>query len=150
MSAPVLNRLTLSLLLFTPVVVSGQALTAPPAAGAPDMIDRIFKMREFTPRSALQPQWFDEGASYVLIEPAGADEQVNVVRYDSATGARRDVLITPAQLTPRGAAAPIDDRGPVVVQRTVSASSIFTNAHDASGAPTRAATTGCSTGAPAG
>ena len=107
MTSPVFHRLTLSLLLFTPVVVSGQALTAPPAAGAPDMIDRIFKMREFTLRSALQPQWFDEGASYVLIEPAGADEQVNVVRYDSATGNRREVLITPAQLTPPGARTPL-------------------------------------------
>jgi hypothetical protein len=108
MTSPVFYRLTLSLLLCTPVFVSGQSLTAPPASSAPDMIDRIFKMREFTPRSALQPQWFDEGASYVLIEPAGAEEQVNVVRYDSATGTRRDILITPAQLTPRGAAAPIE------------------------------------------
>ena len=42
---------------------------------------------------------------------------MNVVRYDSATGARRDVLITAAQLTPPGAADAARDRGPVVVER---------------------------------
>ena len=33
---------------------------------------------------------------------------MNVVRYDSATGARRDVLITAAQLTPPGSATPLE------------------------------------------
>jgi dipeptidyl-peptidase 4 len=73
------------------------------------MVDRIFKLREFSPRPALQPQWFDGGASYLLIEPeAGGSGLMNVVRYDSATGAKRDVLIAPAQLTPPSAATPID------------------------------------------
>src|SRR5262249_18593706 len=72
-------------------------------------IDRIFGAREFSPRATPQPEWFDGGASYLLVEPAasGAGE-MNVVRYDSATGAKRDVLITPAQLTPPGASAPLD------------------------------------------
>jgi dipeptidyl-peptidase 4 len=108
MTSPVLRRLALSLLLLMPAFASGQAPTAPPAT-APDMVDRIFKLREFSPRPALQPQWFDGGASYLLIEPAaGGSAQGSVVRYDSATGAKRDVLITPAQLTPRSAATPLD------------------------------------------
>jgi dipeptidyl-peptidase-4 len=72
------------------------------------MIDRIFAAREFSPRPALAPQWFDGGASYLLIEPAAGSGQTNVVRYDSATGARRDVLITAAQLTPPGSTSPIE------------------------------------------
>ena len=73
------------------------------------MIDRIFASREFAPRALPAPEWFDGGASYLLIEPeTPASDRMNVVRYDSATGARRDVLISAAQLTPAGATTPID------------------------------------------
>ncbi len=106
----VCRRLILSLVIAAPVFVSAQQTVRPPAAaGAADMIDRIFARREFTPRPVPQPQWFDGGASYLLVEPVAAgSSRVNVVRYDSATGKKRDVLITPAQLTPPGAAAPLD------------------------------------------
>src|SRR5262245_53627338 len=104
------RRLVLSLVLAAPIFVSAQQTARPPAVAASgDMIDRIFGRREFSPRPAPQPQWFDGGASYLLVEPAGrGSSQMSVVRYDSATGAKRDVLITPAQLTPAGAAAPLD------------------------------------------
>jgi dipeptidyl-peptidase-4 len=90
--------------------MSAQQTEAPPQSGGgpADMIDRIFKTGEFTPRPLPQPQWFDGGASYVLVEPsvAGSDH-MNVTRYDSATGKKRDVLITPTQLTPQGATEPL-------------------------------------------
>jgi dipeptidyl-peptidase-4 len=102
-----LRRFALLLVAASPALVFAQTPTAP--AAAPAMIDRIFALREFSPRPTLAPQWFDGGASYLLIEPAaGASGQTNVVRYDSATGARRDVLITAAQLTPPGSTAPLD------------------------------------------
>src|SRR5436190_17523892 len=107
MTSHVLRRLAQALVLVAPVLLSAQQ-PAPPAAVAPvgDMIDRIFAAREFSARPAPQPQWFDGGASYLLVEPDGAGH-MNVVRYDSATGAKRDVLIAPAQLMPPGAAAPL-------------------------------------------
>ncbi len=72
------------------------------------MIDRIFARREFSPRPALQPQWFEGGRSYLLVEARPDSNQVSVVRYDSATGTRRDVLISASQLTPPNASAPLD------------------------------------------
>ena len=111
MTSHALRRCALTLFLVAPALVSAQqTATAPPAAARPgDMIDRIFATREFTPRSLPQPQWFDGGASYLLVEPVAAgSERMNVVRYDSATGKKRDVLITPAELTPKGAAAPLE------------------------------------------
>src|SRR5262245_5008728 len=111
MTSHALRGLALTLLLVAPALVSAQQTApAPQAAARPgDMIDRIFAAREFAPRSLPQPQWFEEGASYLLVEPVAAgSEQVNVVRYDSATGKKRDVLITPAQLTPKGATAALD------------------------------------------
>ena len=102
------RRLAGLCLLLVPVLLSaGQAPAARPPAAAADMVDRIFKTREFSPRPGIQPQWFDGGASYLLIE-ADAAGRTSVVRYDSATGARRDVLITSAELTPARAAAPLD------------------------------------------
>jgi len=110
MTPNVVRRLLLSLVVAGPVLVSAQQVASPPAvASSGDMIDRIFSRREFSPRPAPQPQWFDGGASYLLVEPVTPDSsRMNVVRYDSATGARRDVLITPVQLTPPGATEPLD------------------------------------------
>ena len=89
------------------------------------MIGRIFS-GEFSPRFPRPPRWFGDGESYLVMEPSAGG--VDVVRYDTATGARREVLITAAQLTPAGAQAPLEieslswssDR-----QRVL----IFTNAH---------------------
>jgi dipeptidyl-peptidase 4 len=101
------RRLAVAVALVTPVLLSGRQ-AAPPSTGG-DMIDRIFKSREFSTRPAPQPQWMEGGAAYVLVEPTPDREgEVTVVRYDSATGARRDVLITAAQLTPEGARSPLD------------------------------------------
>ena len=112
MTSHVLRRFTLSLILALPVVVSARQPATPAAATPADMIDRIFGAREFSPRPAPLPEWFEDGASYLLVEPAGPGTgQRNVVRYDSATGAKRDVLITPAQLTPLGSTAPLDIAG---------------------------------------
>jgi dipeptidyl-peptidase 4 len=110
MTSNLFRRFVLSCIVASPVFVFAQQPTTPPAVAASgDMIDRIFGQREFSPRPAPQPQWFDGGASYLLVEPeAPGSAQVHVVRYDSATGARRDVLITVAQLTPPGAGAPLD------------------------------------------
>jgi dipeptidyl-peptidase 4 len=117
-TARALRRLVLSLSVVAPVVLSSlssglvsarQVTTAPPeVASGGDMIDRIFARREFSPPPALQPQWFDGGASYLLIEPAPGSNQTSVVRYDSATGQRRDVLISAAQLTPANGKSPLE------------------------------------------
>ena len=73
------------------------------------MVDRIFKTREFSARPAAPPMWLDGGASYALIEPLpNRDSGVDVVRYDSATATRREVLISAAQLTPQGASSPLE------------------------------------------
>src|SRR6476620_10984205 len=94
------------ILVFALLVASlpARAQTVAPAAprSAPDMIARIFS-GEFSPRFPPPPRWFGDGSSYVVPEPSG-----DLVRYDTATGARRDVLIPAAQLTPAGAKAPLD------------------------------------------
>jgi dipeptidyl-peptidase-4 len=83
-----------------------QRPTNAPEQTAVDMVDRIFKTNEFALPVPRPARWFEDGRSYFIVErdEAGAP---SVVQYDSATGARRAVLISAAQLTPRGASAPL-------------------------------------------
>src|SRR6478735_7973209 len=79
------------------------AAQSPPAAQrpAPDMIGRIFS-GEFSPHFPRAPHWFGGGDTYIAIEPAPGGQGVDVVKYDTATGKQREVLIPAAQLTPPG------------------------------------------------
>ena len=110
MTSPSVRLLTAILAVATPVLLPARqapvATQAPPAAA--DMVDRIFKTREFSARPAPQPQWFDGGASYVVVADGDGADQPNVTRYDSATGAKRDVLITATQLTPANTRVPLE------------------------------------------
>src|SRR5829696_7451183 len=111
MTTHAIRPAVLALLLVTPALLAGRqaAPPAPTPAAAGDMVDRIFKAREFSPPPAAAPAWLDGGAAYTRTEPvADRDGEVNIVRYDSATGTRRDVLISAAQLTPPGARSPLE------------------------------------------
>ena len=69
-----------------------------------DMITRIFSGELCGRWGTPPPRWFDEGQSYITMEPtSGGGKGRDVVKYDTATGKNREVLITAAQLTPPGA-----------------------------------------------
>jgi dipeptidyl-peptidase 4 len=82
-----------------------------PAIEAPkDMITRIFT-GEFSQRFTPPPRWFDDGQSYITMEPAAGGHGRDLVKYDTATGKNREVLITAVQLTPEGAKEPLEIAG---------------------------------------
>src|SRR4051812_9165725 len=95
------------LLMFSVASIAQQPAPAPEAPS--DTISRIFS-GEFTERPTPPPRWFDEGQSYITMEPAGGQAQ-DLVKYDTATGKNREVLITSAQLTPLGAKKPLEITG---------------------------------------
>jgi hypothetical protein len=70
----------------------------PAQSSAPDMITRIVS-GEFSGNQAAAPPWFEGGRSYVVIEPAKTPGRPgsDVVKYDTATGQAREVLVTAAQ-----------------------------------------------------
>jgi dipeptidyl-peptidase 4 len=109
MTSRAFNRVALPLLLLAPVLLSARQTAAPtaPAAAPADFIDRLLGGAEFSPPPAPPTRWLDGGRSYVVIEPDRTSGQSVVVRYDSATGARRDVLIAAPQLRPSGATVPL-------------------------------------------
>src|SRR3954468_7947407 len=83
------------ILMFAAISFAQQSAPAPEAPK--DMITRIF-FGEFSERPALPPRWFDGGQSYTAMEPAADGHGRDLVKYDTATGKIREVLITAAQL----------------------------------------------------
>jgi dipeptidyl-peptidase-4 len=110
MSQHALHRFAfISILVFSAVSFAQQPATAPPEAPK-DTITRIFT-GEFSERPSPPPRWFDGGQSYTTMEPAAGGHGRDLVKYDTATGKNREVLITAAQLTPEGAKEPLQIAG---------------------------------------
>ncbi len=82
--------------------VSSAQQPAPAQETPKDTITRIFT-GEFSERPSPPPRWFDDGQSYIAMEPAAGGHGRDLVKYDTATGKNREVLITAAQVTPEGA-----------------------------------------------
>lgn len=91
-------------LLFSALSFAQQPAQAPETPK--DTITRIFT-GEFSQRFTPPPHWFDGGQSYITMEPTAGGHGGDVVKYDTATGKNREVLITAAQLTPSGAKEPL-------------------------------------------
>ena len=109
MDQHVLRRFTFtSILLFSAVLFARQATSAEQTPK--DTITRIFT-GEFRERPSPPPRWFEGGQSYIETEPSVGGLGSDVVKYDTATGKNREVLITAAQLTPAGAQEPFEITG---------------------------------------
>jgi dipeptidyl-peptidase 4 len=98
----------ISILVFSAVSFAQQP--APTPETPKDTISRIFT-GEFGERFPPPPRWFDGGQSYITMEPAAGGHGRDLVKYDTATGKNREVLITAAQLTPEGAKEPLEIAG---------------------------------------
>jgi dipeptidyl-peptidase-4 len=95
-------------ILFSSLLFAQQPAPTPEAPK--DTITRIFT-GEFSERFPPPPRWFDGGQSYITTEPATGGHGRDLVKYDTATGKDREVLITAAQLTPEGAKEPLQIAG---------------------------------------
>lgn len=74
-------------------------------------LDRIFSSSEFRSETFGPARWLDDGSAYTTLEPSSDNrETLDIIRYETATGAR-SVLIAAASLRPGDASAPlvIDD-----------------------------------------
>src|SRR5215471_4729397 len=99
-----------SILMLSAVAFAQQPAPAPTPETPKDTITRIFT-GEFSERPSPPPRWFEGGQSYITTEPAAGGHGRDLVKYDTATGKNREVLITAAQLTPEGAPAGAERSG---------------------------------------
>jgi dipeptidyl-peptidase-4 len=93
------------------------ALLAPPALRAADakppdalaaQLDRIFAKKDFEAKKFGPSRWLEDGRAYTTLEPsAAAPEAKDIVRYDTATGARR-VLVAASALVPAPGRKPLE------------------------------------------
>ncbi|MDX2192563.1 MAG: S9 family peptidase [Gemmatimonadales bacterium] len=99
-----LRRLVACLVLVLP-------LAAPLAAQGADpsrlTIERIYASPDFQPERFGPARWLEGGKAYTTVDRAAGGKGQEIARVDVTTG-ERTVLVTAAQLTPAGAAAPLD------------------------------------------
>ena len=98
--------------LTLPLLVAGlQLLTGQAPGQVPDSVratvHRIFGTRDFAPERFGPARWIEGGAAYTTVEPAATGHGREIVRYETATGAR-SVLVTARELTPAGDSVPLD------------------------------------------
>src|SRR5881398_3512360 len=93
------------------VVTAGGLVAAPLTAQVPaqpaDMLRRLFASREFAPEHFGPARWIAGGTAYTTVEPASDNTGSDIVRYETATGAR-SVAVAARQLIPRDATTSLD------------------------------------------
>ncbi len=70
-------------------------------------VHRIFASRDFAGERFGPSRWIEDGTAYSTVEPAADGKGVDIVRYETATGAR-SILVSARQMTPRGDSVPLD------------------------------------------
>ena len=109
MNRRAIRHAAVALVLLTPALLSGRQAAPPAPTAAGDMVDRIFKTREFSARPAAPPSGSTAAPRTRASNPCRT--ATARCRSSSTTAPRRpqrEVLITAAQLTPPGAASPLE------------------------------------------
>jgi len=90
----------------TTIQASAQLPTVPPDLEA--SVQRIFASREFAPRERFGPAvWIEQGTAYTTVEPSAGGRGADIVRYQTATGAR-SIFVPANALIPSGATEPLE------------------------------------------
>ena len=90
------------------VVLSSIAFShADERESARKLLERTMFNPEFRPKSFRGGEWFGNGDSYLALEPSSSGQGTEIVRYQTATGAR-DVFIPASRLIPSGEKKPLD------------------------------------------
>jgi dipeptidyl-peptidase-4 len=73
---------------------------------AAKLLARTMFNPEFRPKIFRGGEWFGNGDSYLALEPSSTPNGTDIVRYQTATGAR-DILVAASRLVPAGAKDPL-------------------------------------------
>lgn len=101
------QRLVLSILVLVGVA---PACPADQRESAAKLLARTMFNPEFRPKTFRGGEWFGNGDSYLALEPSATEGGTDIVRYQTATGAR-DVLVAASRLIPAGGKDPLPVEG---------------------------------------
>ncbi|HTZ48613.1 MAG TPA: S9 family peptidase [Verrucomicrobiae bacterium] len=94
-------------LAFMVVLASVAFLCADERESAKKLLERTMFNPEFHPKSFHGGEWYGNGDAYLALEPSASGKDTDIVRYQTATGAR-DVLISANRLIPQGEAKALE------------------------------------------
>jgi len=104
---PLLRRASVVILAAVLATAVARTSHADQRDSARQLLTRTMFNPEFRPKSFRGGEWYLDGSSYLALEPASSGRGTDIVRYNTATGAR-DILIAASRLTPQGASEPLD------------------------------------------
>lgn len=70
------------------------------------LLERTMFNPEFRPKTFRGGEWFGNGDSYLALEPSATEGGTDIVRYQTASGAR-DILVAASRLIPPGQKSPL-------------------------------------------
>src|SRR5690348_18444791 len=76
-------------------------------AGLDSMLHKLYASRDFASARFGPSRWIEGGTAYTTVEPSADGKGDDIVRYETATGAR-SILVSARQMTPAGASEPLD------------------------------------------
>jgi len=99
-------RIAASMTLCVSVAVAGaRCARADERESAAKLVARTMSNPEFRPKSFRGGEWLGNGDSYLAIEPSASGSGSDIVRYQTATGAR-EILVAASRLIPAGGKTP--------------------------------------------
>src|SRR5215813_7084717 len=98
---PVFKRLALIVVAAASVSVSSANCLADEREAAGKLLARTMFNPELRPKTFRGGEWFGNGDSYLALEPSATPGGTDIVRYQTASGAR-DVFVAASRLTPAG------------------------------------------------
>ncbi len=94
-------------LVFALLLASAQQLPGQVPDTVRATVHRLFATRDFAPERFGPARWIEGGAAYTTVERSAAGHGMDIVRYETATGAR-SVYVTARELTPAGDSVPLE------------------------------------------
>ena len=102
------GRLVLSAVTGVLAVMAAPRITrAQLRQSAAQLVARTMGNPEFRPKSFRGGTWFGNGDAYLDIEPSASGTGSDIVKYQTATGAR-EIFVAASRLVPTGEKAPLD------------------------------------------
>jgi len=100
-------RIAASMTLCVSVAVAGaRCARADERESAAKLVARTMSNPDFRPKSFRGGEWLGNGDSYLAIEPSASGSGSDIVRYQTATGAR-EILVAASRLIPAGEKTPL-------------------------------------------